>query len=127
MLEHFFNVLYGLWCIGIQYLYYLPIIYLCLTSSAQSIISYSVVYWGHAYDSHVCFWNITLKSVIKFIFTIHRFTNNKYIYFVINLSSIKNVFFLNIILDILDSYYNRQKHTISHRHYGLKSYINKAI
>ena len=59
---------------------------------------FDIFFCGQAYNSHVTFLKTTLISVIKFIFKILKIKNDEFVYSLLNLLSIKNLYYKNVLI-----------------------------
>jgi len=64
-----------------------------------SVINYGIAFWGQSHNSHVISLKSTLTRVIQFIFKTPKIISNDiFVYDSLNLFSITNVFYKNVLI-----------------------------
>jgi len=85
---YIFNNVKNLFNIQIKRLIYLSLV--------QLILNNGITVWGQAYDSYTISLKSTVNSLIKFLLNKPKYTNNKFVYRVLNVYNIKALYFKNM-------------------------------
>jgi len=75
---------------------------LTYTALVQSIIPYGISFWGGTYQTHLYNLEVTLNSLVKFIFNMPHMYQTSKLYSELNILSLKSLYLKNICLLMFD-------------------------